>query len=162
MGNLLPFALAYPQAHIVGVELSSVQVNQGLEVVQALGVQNLHLHAMSLTDITPEFRQFDSIIAHGVFSWVPPEVREAMLLHSHSAQGEDAKPTAGFHSAAIRTAPFTPAIPPFWRNGPASLAITHKSEIGWHRIAYPPTWSALATSQYFRAGDRESELNSRP
>lgn len=78
-GNLLPFALAYPKAHVVGVDLSSVQVNQGLEVVQALGVQNLHLHAMSLTDITPEFGQFDYIIAHGVFSWVPPEVREAML-----------------------------------------------------------------------------------
>src|SRR5690606_7964133 len=40
---------------------------------------NLHLHAMSLTDITPEFGQFDYIVAHGVFSWVPPEVREAML-----------------------------------------------------------------------------------
>ena len=78
-GNLLPFALAYPQAHVVGVDLSSVQINQGLEVVQALGLQNLHLHAMSLTDITPEFGQFDYIIAHGVFSWVPPEVREAML-----------------------------------------------------------------------------------
>lgn len=78
-GNLLPFALAYPQAHVVGVDLSPVQVKQGQEVVQALGVQNLHLHAMSLTDITPEFGQFDYIIAHGVFSWVPPEVREAML-----------------------------------------------------------------------------------
>lgn len=78
-GNLLPFALAYPHAHVVGVDLSSVQVNQGMEVVQALGLQNLHLRAMSLTDITPEFGQFDYIIAHGVFSWVPPEVREAML-----------------------------------------------------------------------------------
>lgn len=78
-GNLLPFALAYPQAHVVGVDLSSVQVAQGQEVVQALGVQNLHLHAMSLTDISPEFGQFDYIVAHGVFSWVPPEVREAML-----------------------------------------------------------------------------------
>lgn len=78
-GNLLPFALAYPQAKVVGVDLSSVQVEQGQKVIEALGVQNLHLHAMSLTDITAEFGQFDYIIAHGVFSWVPPEVREAML-----------------------------------------------------------------------------------
>lgn len=78
-GNLLPFAIAYPQAHVVGIDLSSVQVNQGQEVVKALGIKNLHLHAMSLTDITPDFGQFDYIIAHGVFSWVPPEVREAML-----------------------------------------------------------------------------------
>ena len=78
-GNLLPFAVAYPNAHVVGVDLSSVQVNQGKEVIEALGLKNLHLHAMSLTDITPDFGQFDYIIAHGVFSWVPPEVREAML-----------------------------------------------------------------------------------
>lgn len=78
-GNLLPFAVAYPNAHVVGVDLSSVQVQQGQQVVQALGLKNLHLHAMSLTDITPEFGQFDYIIAHGVFSWVPPEVREAMM-----------------------------------------------------------------------------------
>lgn len=78
-GNLLPFAVAYPNAHVVGVDLSSVQVQQGKQVVQALGLKNLHLHAMSLTDITPEFGQFDYIIAHGVFSWVPPEVREAIM-----------------------------------------------------------------------------------
>lgn len=78
-GNLLPFAVAYPNAHIVGIDLSSNQVKQGQQVVQALGLKNLHLHTMSLTDITPEFGQFDYIIAHGVFSWVPPEVREAMM-----------------------------------------------------------------------------------
>lgn len=78
-GNLLPFAVAYPNAHVVGIDLSSVQVEQGQQVVRALGLKNLHLHAMSLTDITPEFGQFDYIVAHGVFSWVPPEVREAMM-----------------------------------------------------------------------------------
>lgn len=78
-GNLLPFALAYPDAHVVGVDLSAVQVGQGQGVIDALGIKNLHLHAMSLTDIGPDFGQFDYIIAHGVFSWVPPEVREAMM-----------------------------------------------------------------------------------
>lgn len=79
-GNLLPFAVAYPNAHVVGVDLSPVQIEQGQQVVQALGLKNLHLKAMSLTDITPEtFGQFDYIISHGVFSWVPSEVREAMM-----------------------------------------------------------------------------------
>ncbi|AOR59115.1 methyltransferase domain-containing protein [Pectobacterium parmentieri] len=78
-GNLLPFALAYPQAHVVGVDLSTMQVEQGQELVAALGIKNLHLQAMSLTDITPEFGEFDYIIAHGVFSWIPPEVRNGML-----------------------------------------------------------------------------------
>ncbi|GAA5233994.1 methyltransferase domain-containing protein [Verticiella sediminum] len=78
-GNLLPFATLHPEATVVGVDLSSVQVEQGRQVIADLGIRNLTLHAMSLTDITPDFGQFDYIIAHGVFSWVPPEVREAML-----------------------------------------------------------------------------------
>lgn len=78
-GNLLPFALAYPNAHVVGVDLSAVQISQGRDVVKGLGVRNLHLHAMSLTEITADFGHFDYIIAHGVFSWVPAEVRDAML-----------------------------------------------------------------------------------
>lgn len=78
-GNLLPFAVSFPQAQVVGIDLSSVQVEQGQRVIKSLGINNLQLHTMSLTDITPEFGQFDYIIAHGVFSWVPHEVREAIL-----------------------------------------------------------------------------------
>lgn len=78
-GNLLPFACLYPEATAVGVDLSEVQISQGQELIQRIGLKNLTLHAMSITDITPEFGSFDYIIVHGVFSWVPPEVREAIL-----------------------------------------------------------------------------------
>jgi ubiquinone/menaquinone biosynthesis C-methylase UbiE len=78
-GNLLPFAMAYPQSHCVGVDLSTVQVARGQEVARDLGVANLTLRAMSLTDITSDFGQFDYIIVHGVYSWVPPEVQQAIL-----------------------------------------------------------------------------------
>ena len=77
-GNLLPFACMYPNATAVGVDLSEVQVNQGKELIERMGLTNLQLHAMSITDITPEFGIFDYIIVHGVFSWVPPEVRDAI------------------------------------------------------------------------------------
>lgn len=82
-GNLLPFAVAYPQAHLVGVDLSAVQIQQGQQLVKELGLKNLDLQALSLMDITSGFGQFDYIIAHGVFSWVPVEVREAMLRIVH-------------------------------------------------------------------------------
>ena len=78
-GNLLPFALAYPNAKAVGVDLSSAQIEQGRKIVSELGVGNLDLRAMSLTDIGKDFGEFDYIIVHGVFSWVPPEVRQAIL-----------------------------------------------------------------------------------
>ena len=78
-GNLLPFVLAYPDAQAVGVDLSPVQIQQGQKVVRDLDIKNLDLRAMSLTDIDKDFGEFDYIIVHGVFSWVPPEVRQAIL-----------------------------------------------------------------------------------
>lgn len=78
-GNLLPFAVAHPDAHIVGIDLSPQQIEAGQAVVKAMGLRNVDLRAMSILDITPAFGQFDYIIVHGVFSWVPPEVKEAIL-----------------------------------------------------------------------------------
>lgn len=69
----------YPNGTTVGVDLPEVQINQGKELIERMGLKNLQLHAMSITDITPEFGAFDYIIVHGVFSWVPSEVRDAIL-----------------------------------------------------------------------------------
>lgn len=78
-GNLLPFAVAHPDAHIVGIDLSPQQIEAGQSIVKTMELKNLELRAMSIADITAEFGQFDYIIVHGVFSWVPPEVRQAIL-----------------------------------------------------------------------------------
>ena len=78
-GNLLPFALAYPNARVVGIDLAPQQIEAGQQVAEKAGARNLDLRAMSLTDVTPELGVFDYIICHGVFSWVPPEVRDAIL-----------------------------------------------------------------------------------
>jgi hypothetical protein len=78
-GNLLPFALAHPQAQVVGVDLSPAQVAYGQKIIDELGVKNLKLHAMNLAQIGPDFGTFDYIIVHGVFSWVPFEVKQAIL-----------------------------------------------------------------------------------
>jgi SAM-dependent methyltransferase len=78
-GNLLPFAAAHPDARAMGIDLSAQQVESGLAVIKAMGLQNVDLRAMSIIDITKDLGQFDYIIVHGVFSWVPPEIREAIL-----------------------------------------------------------------------------------
>jgi SAM-dependent methyltransferase len=78
-GNLLPFAAAYPGARATGVDLSTQQIESGQAVIKAMGLKNIDLRAMSITDIDKDFGQFDYIIVHGVFSWVPPVVREAIL-----------------------------------------------------------------------------------
>ncbi|MFY3859314.1 methyltransferase regulatory domain-containing protein [Achromobacter xylosoxidans] len=78
-GNLIPFAVAHPNAQVIGIDLSPEQVNAGREVVEKLGLRNLDLRALSITDIDDSLGKFDYIICHGVFSWVPPVVREAIL-----------------------------------------------------------------------------------
>ncbi len=78
-GNLIPTAVTYPKSHCVGIDLSKVQIDQGVEFIKKMGLKNVELKAMSITDITPEMGKFDYIITHGVFSWVPDFVREKML-----------------------------------------------------------------------------------
>ncbi|MFY2841422.1 methyltransferase regulatory domain-containing protein [Achromobacter ruhlandii] len=78
-GNLIPFAAANPDAQVIGIDLSPEQINAGREIAQRLGLRNLDLRALSITDIDDSLGKFDYIICHGVFSWVPPVVREAIL-----------------------------------------------------------------------------------
>lgn len=78
-GNLIPFAVAHPDAQVIGIDLSPEQISAGREIAQRLGLRNLDLRALSITDIDDSLGKFDYIICHGVFSWVPPMVREAIL-----------------------------------------------------------------------------------
>jgi SAM-dependent methyltransferase len=79
-GNCLPFAAAHPDARVVGIDLSSVQIEQGRSRVSALGLGNLELLAGDITHIdAAALGQFDYIVAHGVYSWVPENVQDAIL-----------------------------------------------------------------------------------
>lgn len=78
-GNLLPMALALPNSEFVGLDLSTRQIAEGEETRRTLGIENARLLAMSLTDIDASFGQFDYILCHGVFSWVPRPVQERIL-----------------------------------------------------------------------------------
>lgn len=78
-GNLLPMALAYPQSEFVGIDLSEPAVAKGDQSVAALGLKNLTLRAEDLCTLPDSFGRFDYVLAHGVFSWVPDPVRDALL-----------------------------------------------------------------------------------
>ena len=78
-GNLIPLAVALPGSRFVGIDLSGRQVEQGQQVVSTLGLKNVELSCRSILDVTPELGQFDYIICHGVWSWVPADVREKIL-----------------------------------------------------------------------------------
>src|SRR5690606_35486513 len=78
-GNLIPMAVELPEARFLGIDLSARQINDGLAVVQALGVENIELRRGDILNITPELGQFDYILCHGVYSWAPPPVQKKIL-----------------------------------------------------------------------------------
>ncbi len=78
-GNLIPQALAFPQSRFVGVDLAASAVEDGRRTIAALGLENIELHAGDIADFDPGPEPFDYITAHGVLSWVPPDVRQALM-----------------------------------------------------------------------------------
>jgi cyclopropane fatty-acyl-phospholipid synthase-like methyltransferase len=78
-GNLIPMAYGLPESQFLGVDLSRVQIDQGLEMIKALGLKNIQLRHQSIVDIGPDIGKFDYIICHGVYSWVPTAVQDAIL-----------------------------------------------------------------------------------
>ena len=78
-GNLIPMALNLPQSEFIGIDASAVQVEEGQTAIAALGLQNITLKPLNILEVTADLGQFDYIIAHGIFSWVPPAVRDKIL-----------------------------------------------------------------------------------
>jgi len=78
-GNIVPMAFSLPGAKLVGIDLVASQIEAARKFADASGVKNVDLRAASITEVTREWGEFDYIIAHGVFSWVPHDVAEKVL-----------------------------------------------------------------------------------
>ena len=78
-GNLIPVAAAFPQARLVGLDLSPLQIAQARDRASAARLANIEFREGSVTDVDASWGNFDYIVCHGVYSWVPDEVRRAIL-----------------------------------------------------------------------------------
>jgi SAM-dependent methyltransferase/methyltransferase-like protein len=78
-GNLIPLAWQLPQSHFTGIDLSAVQIGEGQARIAASGLDNIQLIQGDILDYDPGEQEFDYIIAHGLYSWVPAPVREKIL-----------------------------------------------------------------------------------
>jgi SAM-dependent methyltransferase/methyltransferase-like protein len=76
--NLIPMAMELPEATFVGLDYAAKAIAIGREVAAQLSVSNIQLEEADISDPSLDFGQFDYIIAHGFYSWVPESVREAM------------------------------------------------------------------------------------
>jgi len=78
-GNIVTMAANLPDSHFAGVDLSRKQLQWGWDLIAQLELDNIRLEHMSIGDIEPDFGQFDYIICHGVYSWVPPHIQAKIL-----------------------------------------------------------------------------------
>ena len=78
-GNLIPMAFYLPGSRFVGVDLSQKQIESGQAFIAQLGLENIQLLHRDVADGLDDLGEFDFIIAHGLYSWVPPAVREKIL-----------------------------------------------------------------------------------
>ena len=77
-GHIIPLAAQYPDARLVGIDLSAAQIASGLARVDRLGLANVELVRGDLVEFAPRPQTFDYVLCHGVYSWAPIEVRAAI------------------------------------------------------------------------------------
>ncbi|MDQ3850345.1 MAG: class I SAM-dependent methyltransferase [Actinomycetota bacterium] len=78
-GNLLPMAAALPGATFVGIDNASVPIARARSLTERLGLGNVRFDEIAIEEYEPPDEGFDYVIAHGVYSWVPDHVRDALL-----------------------------------------------------------------------------------
>jgi methyltransferase-like protein len=77
--NLIGMAFSLPESSFTGFDVSACAIEKGRRTVDALSLANIKLDRLDLRDVEPGFGEFDYIIAHGMYSWLPSELREKIL-----------------------------------------------------------------------------------
>lgn len=77
--NLFPFALGYPDAHVVGVDANPADVGTARAAAARLGAANVRFHVMGEVDLIADLGQFDYIVLHQTYGTVPDELGHALL-----------------------------------------------------------------------------------
>ena len=78
-GNLVPMAHSLPGARFTGLDPANVQLEAAAAYAERLGVTNIQFVHGDIREYVASDERFDYIICHGVFSWVPGDVKDAIL-----------------------------------------------------------------------------------
>jgi SAM-dependent methyltransferase len=71
-------ALTLPQSTFEGIDLAETAIEQGREAISALGLRNITLRPLDVMQASG-LGEFDYVVAHGLYSWVPADVRDRLL-----------------------------------------------------------------------------------
>ncbi len=88
-GNLISLASLYPESQFTGIDMSRGHIAAGQAIIDQLGLDNITLLVGDLSEFSrslnssEEENVFDFILVHGVYSWVPDDVRRHVLRICH-------------------------------------------------------------------------------
>jgi methyltransferase-like protein/SAM-dependent methyltransferase len=77
--NAIAMAFALPDSEFLGIDRAARPIAKGREMITTLGLKNIQLIESDLMEVTADLGQFDYIIAHGFYSWVPFAVQDKLL-----------------------------------------------------------------------------------
>ncbi len=77
--NLVPMAFQLPDSRFLGVDLAAAPIARATALAAEAGLGNVEFRQLDVMTIGRELGEFDYIIAHGLFSWVPEPVRVRVL-----------------------------------------------------------------------------------
>jgi methyltransferase-like protein len=79
-GNLVPMAASLPDSEFLGLDIDSRAIGAARERARGLEASNVSFGEADLAVLDPdELGRFDYVVAHGVYSWVPPPVAQRLL-----------------------------------------------------------------------------------
>ena len=83
--NLLPMAETLPESTFHGFDLASSSIERGRAVARELGLTNVTLEHLDITEAPARMGEFDYVIAHGFYSWVPQAARDQLMAICRSS-----------------------------------------------------------------------------
>lgn len=93
-------AALYPSVQFKGIDFSSSEVEAGTKAIAESGLDNVEIQLADLRSVDIAEGEYDLVLCHGAFSWVPDEVKERIFELSRTAL----KPT-GMAAIAYLTYP---------------------------------------------------------
>jgi SAM-dependent methyltransferase len=77
--NLVPIAATLPNATFTGFDFAARPIARAQRMANQLGLSNIRLLQLDLREIPADLGSFDFVIAHGLYSWIPADVRARVM-----------------------------------------------------------------------------------
>jgi len=88
-GNLIPMAYGLPGSQLVGLDAAERPILKAQAAARELGLSNVQFRQQDIREAPACLGQFDYIIAYGLYSWVPPPVRDKLLAIAQASLAPD-------------------------------------------------------------------------